>query len=131
MPAQASDTAPYWEAARRHELLLPRCRACDGRWSPPGAACPRCGALDFEWAPVCGRGEVVTYTVVHRAPSPAFAARVPYLLAVVQLAEGPRLLTNVVDCAPEEARIGLPVEVTFEEHADGVVPQFRPRREKE
>lgn len=125
------ETEPYWEAAGRRELVLPRCSNCGEAWFPPSAACPSCSAFEHEWAHTSGRGEVVTYTVVHRAPGPAFAERVPYVLAVIELAEGPRLLTNVLECPPGEVQVGMPVEVTFEEIAqDVVVPQFRPRKKE-
>lgn len=132
VPVPDSDTEPYWEGAKRKELLIQRCKSCGKRWFPPSAACPACSAFDHEWASVSGKGEVVTYTVVHRPPGPAFAGRTPYVLAVIELAEGPRMLTNVVECDPSEVSIGMPVEVTFEEIApDAVLPQFRPRVEKE
>ena len=128
MPVPDPDTEPYWEGVRRRELRLPRCGSCGTLWFPPSASCPACSAFDHEWVPVAGTGEIVTYTVIHRAPGPAFAARTPYVVAIIQLAEGPRLLTNVVECSPSEVSIGMRVEVTFEEIApDAVVPQFRPR----
>ena len=128
MPVPDPDTEPYWEGVRRRELRLPRCGSCGTLWFPPSASCPACSAFDHEWISVAGTGEIVTYTVVHRAPGPAFAARTPYVVAIIHLAEGPRLLTNVVECSPGEVSRGMPVEVTFEEIApDAVVPQFRPR----
>jgi hypothetical protein len=126
-PVPDPETEPYWEGVQRRELLIPRCKGCGTRWFPPSASCPACSAFDHEWVPASGRGEIVTYTVIHRAPGPAFAERTPYVLAIIQLAEGPRMLTNVVECSPSDVSIGMPVEVTFEEIApDALVPQFRP-----
>lgn len=81
----------------------------------------------LEWAEPSGRGIVLTYTTVHQPPSPAFTA--PYVLAVIELAEGPRMMANVVDCAPDTVRVGTPVQVTFEPRGDVAIPQFRPREE--
>ena len=131
-PVPDPETEPYWEGVRRRELLIPRCRSCGARWFPPSTSCPACSGFDYEWAAASGRGEIVTYTVVHRAPGPAFADRTPYVVAIIQLAEGPRLLTNVVECSPDEVSIGMPVEVTFEEiAADATIPQFRPLAKRE
>jgi uncharacterized OB-fold protein len=89
--------------------------------------CTECGSQALEWVVACGRGTVYSYTVARRPTHPAFAERVPYVIAIVELDEGPRVTTNVVDCDPDAVRIGLPVELTFEAPVDGIaLPLFRP-----
>jgi uncharacterized protein len=134
LPRIRDTTRPYWEGAREGRLLLQRCRSCRHAIHYPRAWCPACWATDLEWFEASGRGRVITFTVVHQAPFAAYTADVPYVLAVVGLDEGPQMMANVVGVRPGEVRVDLPVEVTFEERANGVrVPQFRAavRREEE
>ncbi|MGH9137554.1 MAG: Zn-ribbon domain-containing OB-fold protein [Acidimicrobiales bacterium] len=129
VPPANPSTEPYWEAARRHELALQRCDVCGTRPFPPRATCPSCGSRALSWSPVSGRGTVHTFTVAYRAPHPGFADRLPLVVALVDLDEGPRLTTNIVGCAPADVHIGLPVEVAFD-NVDGTevtLPVFRPR----
>ena len=106
-------TEPFWAGTRAGKLLLQRCREC-GRWRwTPQLACPACWSERYDWTESSGRGALYSYTIVHRSPDPArFEA--PFLLAIVALDEGPHMLTNLVACAPEDARIDMPVEVRFE-----------------
>lgn len=112
-PVSTPLTAPFWEGTRRGELRLQRCNACRRfRWTPQ-LACPGCLSEDYDWVATCGRGIVYSFTIVHRPVDPdAFPA--PYVLGVVQLEEGPLLLTNIVGCDPGEVRIDMPVAVRFE-----------------
>lgn len=128
IPVPTPETRPFWEAARRHELTLQRCRACDAYLFYPRAACPRCLGADLEWRRVSGRGTLHTFTVVHRGAR-GFPLGPPYVIAIVELAEGPRLMTNLVGVDPDPARItiGMPVEVVFEDvSAEIALPRFRP-----
>jgi uncharacterized OB-fold protein len=121
-------TAPYWEAAKQGRLLIQHCRACGRSWHPPTPVCNACQSFDVEWRESSGRGEVYSHTTIHHPTHVAMQGRTPYLVALVDLEDGPRLVANIRDCPMEEVRIGLKVEVTFEEIAPGVVlPQFRPR----
>ncbi|MBW2496306.1 MAG: Zn-ribbon domain-containing OB-fold protein [Deltaproteobacteria bacterium] len=106
-------TEPFWEGTRAGKLLLQRCRDCGHwRWTPQ-LACPACWSEAYEWSEASGRGSLYSYTLIHRPVDPArFEA--PYLLAIVALEEGPHMLTNLVECTPEQARIDMPVEVRFE-----------------
>ena len=128
LPAITEDGAPYWEGCRRGELRAQRCAACGHlRW-PPSVLCPRCLAEGGEWVPLSGRGVVWSFIVVHRPQHPGFFADAPYNVAIVELEEGIRLHGNVVECANDALRIGLPVEVVFEKIDDEVtLPKFRPR----
>lgn len=128
IPIPMPETRPFWEAARKHELTLPWCRPCGAFFFYPRAACPACLSGDIEWRRVSGRGRLHTFTIVHRGPRD-FALGTPYVLAMVELEEGPRLMTNLVGVDPDPARItiGMPVEVTFTDVSDDVaLPHFRP-----
>ncbi len=118
---------PFWEAARRHELVLQRCRKCGAYRYPAGLICHECASIDLEWTRVSGRGTVYTWTVFHRAYHPAFATEVPYAVVAVELAEGPRMLTNLINCPLSDIKIGMLVEVVFETMNDEIsLPKFRP-----
>lgn len=120
-------TAPYWAAARERRFVLPRCADCGRFHFYPRSLCPHCGSVRITWTAASGNGSVYTFTVIHRAPGPAFAAEVPYVVAIVALAEGPHLMANVTGCDPAAVRIGMPVAVAFRELAEGVcVPVFEP-----
>ncbi|MDR7551332.1 MAG: Zn-ribbon domain-containing OB-fold protein [Armatimonadota bacterium] len=129
LPQPSPLTAPFWQAARRRELLVQRCCACAGFVFYPRWNCPHCGARDLEWVRVSGRGTVYTYTVARRPTHPAFADRVPYVIAIVELEEGPRMTTNIVGCDPDTVRIGMPVEAVFEDMSEDItLVMFRPVR---
>jgi uncharacterized OB-fold protein len=116
----------YWHAAARGELRLPKCARCSLLSWPPKARCPACGA-DIEWIASSGRGVVHTFTVVRQHPEPYFRARLPYVVAMVDVEEGVRILANVVDCDAERVRIGMAVAVAFVDVGDGLsLPVFRP-----
>ena len=130
LPQPTEDSAPYWEAARRGELRLQRCKACAHVRFPPSILCPRCLAEEGEWVALSGRGTIFTWIVVHRSQHPAFNADTPYNVVIVELAEGPRLHSQVIDCPAEDISIGMPVEAVFERVNDDVtLPKFRPCRE--
>jgi uncharacterized OB-fold protein len=110
-PAPTALSRPFWEAANQGRLALQKCRPCGHfRWTPQ-ILCTRCLSEDFTWEDVSGEGVIYSFTIVHRPPLPAFTP--PYVLAVVQLAEGPLMLTRLVDCKPEAVNIDDPVRVAF------------------
>ena len=94
VPPTSELTQPYWDAARRGELVLQRCERCGHRPFPPRAHCSDCGSGALAWAPVSGRGRVHSYTVAHRPPHPKFAKQVPLVVAIVELDEGPRMVAE-------------------------------------
>ncbi|NUW40596.1 Zn-ribbon domain-containing OB-fold protein [Nonomuraea rhodomycinica] len=116
------DTSAYWAACRRGELVVQRCTDCGRRVHLPEAACPWCGGGGLVFEPVSGDGVVHTCTVVHRSFAPGYRGREPYVLAWVDLPEGARVFGQVVGCAPDEVRIGMPVRVTFVDD----LPHWRP-----
>jgi uncharacterized OB-fold protein/acyl dehydratase len=125
-PAVSADTEFFWEGCRRGELLIQRCAACGRLRHPPRPACGECGSLDWDAVRSSGRGEVFSFVVHHHPPVPGF--EVPYVVALVALEEGTRLVSNLVDVAPEDVRIGMPVEVSFLRVDETLtLPVFRPR----
>ncbi|MGD9797979.1 MAG: Zn-ribbon domain-containing OB-fold protein [Acidimicrobiia bacterium] len=129
VPVPDELTAFFWDGAREGRLLIQRCNDCGYHRHPPRPCCKRCNGFDLSPAEMSGRGTVYSYTVAVQPFHPWLATRLPYVLAVVELEEQPglKLVTNLVDCAEEDLRCGLPVEVTFETIDDGVVlPVFRP-----
>jgi uncharacterized protein len=128
LPAGAPDELdlPFWEACRRHELLVHRCGRC-GRSYWPATCCVEHGGEDMAWVPAAGTGMLHTWTVYHHAYTPEMADRLPYVVAVVRLDEGPFLHTGLVGCGPDDCAVGLPVEVVFVDRPDGTTfPHFRP-----
>lgn len=107
-------TLPYWQHAREGKFVLPHCESCGRHHFYPRGSCPHCGATRIAWSPASGRGEVYSFSVVHRAPGPAFKDDVPYVIAIVKTDEGPHLLSRVVGVAPEAVRIGLRLRVRLD-----------------
>lgn len=130
MPRPSPESLPYWQAAREHRLVIQHCGACGQFWFPPSQSCPHCLASNFTWTPASGRGKVFSFVTYHRVYHPAFAKEVPYVVALVELDEGPRLLTNIVGVPPEQVVCDMPVQVTFEDYDEGAaVPKFMPLKE--
>lgn len=124
-PEVTPETEPYWTAAAEERLLLGHCPACGLTFHYPRAVCPDCFE-EAEWTTAEGSGTLYSYTVLERA-SGWPEAELPLLLAYVELDEGPRIMTNVVECDPADATVGMPVTVRFEPTEDGIaVPVFVP-----
>jgi uncharacterized OB-fold protein len=126
VPQITDDNRAFWTGGRQGELLIARCAHCGYYVHPPTPRCPECLRDEVEPSAVSGRGRVYTFTINRRPWVPGL--EVPFILAVVELDEQPglRLITNIVDCAPEEVEIGMPVEVGFVERDPAFVPVFRP-----
>jgi uncharacterized OB-fold protein len=118
----------FWEGAARNSLLVQRCAACGHFSHPPPDRCPVCLSSNLAPAAMSGRATIFSFTVIRRAFHPGFAADLPYVVALVELAEqaGLHLVTNIVGCPPEDVRIGLDVAVTFEPYGDFARPVFKP-----
>ena len=119
-------TRPFWDATADGWLLIRRCRACAKAHHYPREFCPHCWSEDVEWERASGRATLYTWSVVHRNDLPPFDGRVPYTAAVVDLAEGPRMMTEVVGCPESELSIGMELVVAFKagEGAE-MIPVFR------
>ncbi|MBL8835604.1 MAG: Zn-ribbon domain-containing OB-fold protein [Alphaproteobacteria bacterium] len=128
LPRPTPETRPYWDGAKAGRLMLPWCKACARPHFYPRSICPHCGAADLEWRQASGRGTVYSYVINHK-PARGFEDKVPYVIAVIALAEGPRMLTNLVTDTPtpEAIRIDMPVEVVFDAVTPEItLPKFRP-----
>jgi uncharacterized OB-fold protein len=126
IPYIHAETKAYWDGAKRHELLIRRCRSCGAYHFYPRDFCPSCFAFDVEWVRASGRGTIYSFTVCHRG-APGFEADVPYNLVLIELEEGIRMMSNVVGCANDDLKVGMPVEVVFEDiNAEVTLPKFRP-----
>ncbi|MFJ8821453.1 Zn-ribbon domain-containing OB-fold protein [Streptomyces sp. NPDC102467] len=134
VPEPDAFTRAYWDAAAEGRLLLRHCAACRRAHHYPREFCPFCWSDDpgvVRWRVASGRAVLYTWSVVHRNDLPPFGARTPYVAAVVDLAEGPRMMTEVVDCAAADLRMGMRLQVTFRQDGGGAggvyaVPVFRP-----
>jgi uncharacterized OB-fold protein len=127
IPQPTPDTQPFWDGAAAGELRLPRCGACGNVFFYPRSMCPSCSSSDIEWFAASGRGRLHSYLIAHRA-SPGFEDEVPYAVAVVELAEGPSLMSNIVGVPndPEHLVLEMDLEVVFDKHGDVAVPKFKP-----
>ncbi|WP_406343979.1 Zn-ribbon domain-containing OB-fold protein [Streptomyces sp. NBC_00648] len=117
-------TRAYWDAAAEGRLLIRRCGACGRAHHYPREFCPYCWSEDVTWEQASGRATLYTWSVIHRNDLPPFGTRVPYTAAVVDLAEGPRMMTEVVGCGEERLRIGMELRVDFRD-GEVAVPVFR------
>ena len=122
LPQPTALSRPFWDGCRDGRLLAQRCSSCSRYFFIPSPFCPHCLDADYEWAESSGRGQVVTYTVVWRPPTPAFDA--PYVVAVVRLKEGYEMFTNIVDVEPDADLIGARVQVRFRRESDEIALPF-------
>lgn len=128
LPTPTPDDQAYWDFIDRRELRIQRCTECASFRHPPMPNCPCCRSARFDWQPVSGKGTVFTYTIVRHAAHPALKPALPFNVAVVMLddADDVRIVSNVVDAAPDEIGIGMPVELVWEPRGDGGwLPRFR------
>ncbi len=127
VPIPTIETQPYWQGCNEGRLLIQHCKPCGRFQFYPRLVCTQCAAIALDWVDASGRGTVRSFTVIRRAVSPAFEADVPYVVALIQLDEGPTMMANLIACDPEVVVIGLKVAVTFERRsAHLMLPQFLP-----
>lgn len=126
-PVPTPETQEFWDHCNRDELWLQRCRRCESHYYFPRPVCPSCGTTDVVWTRVSGRASLYSY-VINARPAPGFEDRVPYAIAVVELEEGPRMMTNIVgiDNTPENLVLDMALEVAFEDRGGQRVPVFAP-----
>ncbi len=120
LPTPTRTSVEFWKAAKRHELCLQRCQDCSHYVVYPRSLCPQCLGTNLKWEKVSSRGTVYSYTIVRRAGTPGFEEDVPYVFAIVELDEGPRMSTNIVGIEPEKVAIDMKVAVFF----DDVTPEI-------
>lgn len=127
IPKPTPETQPYWDAAKRHVLMIQRCNGCGQHYFYPRPLCPHCFSRDVQWVEVSGKGRLHTYTINYRPPR-KFPTQSPVIIAVIELAEGPRLMSNIIgtDADPAQLRCDAPVEVVFEDITPEItLPKFR------
>lgn len=130
LPQPTPETQPFWDGARAGKLMIQFCNPCQKYYFYPRPFCPFCMTKDTEWRQASGKATLHTYLINHRPP-PGFEADAPYAIAIVQLEEGPRMMTNLVDVeqTPEALTIDMPLEVAFEQASEQItLPKFRPAR---
>jgi uncharacterized protein len=123
------EAKPYWDGLREQKLLLPKCGACGHVFWYPRIACPKCHARDIGWIQSTGRGTLHAFEIGYQSFNKAFKVPTPYVLAMVELAEGPRMLSNLINVEPDPAKLrcDMPVEVVFSKLTDEVtLPLFQP-----
>ncbi|MER2536465.1 MAG: OB-fold domain-containing protein [Rhizobiaceae bacterium] len=127
LPEMEPEEKPFWESLRQHRMKIQHCEDC-GKWCfLPRTMCPHCLSTKLEWKPVSGRGRIFATTTQHHPPSPAFAQDVPYNISLVELDEGVRMITNVIGCPVESIKIGMAVNVVYDDVTEDVtLAKFRP-----
>jgi uncharacterized OB-fold protein len=129
IPVPDNISRTFWENAKAHKLLLQRCRDCGTYQSFPQSCCRRCLADNPEWIESSGKGKVYSFTIIHRPPSHSFEEDVPYIVAIIELDEGPRLMSNIIEAKPDEVQVNMRVEVIFDDINSMIsLPRFRPIR---
>jgi uncharacterized OB-fold protein len=127
VPQPDDVSRPFFEGAQRGELRIQRCDGCGAYLTPGSRLCTECLGEALSWTAASGRATLHTFAIMYQRYHPGFAEEIPYNIAVVELAEGPRLNTNIIGVANADLRVGMPLEVTFAEQGEGVVlPKFRP-----
>ena len=127
LPTIDLETQPFWDGLKEGKFLLRHCNACGTDHYYPRPFCPSCWSDDVSWKEASGRGKVYTYSVVHVNDLPPFNERVPYVAAIVELDEGPRLMTNIEGVPFDELRADMAVVVEYKPISDDVtIPVFRP-----
>lgn len=126
LPLPDDASRPFYDGAMAGKLMLMRCTACGAARWPARNHCDDCLSDQFEWFEASGRGSVRTFGVMHQRYHPGFADELPYVVAIIELEEGPRLPANVRGVANADVRVGMPVVVDFERYDDVAIPRFRP-----
>ncbi len=128
LPIVDAESEPFWAGTKERKFLIRHCRACGRNHFYPRHYCPHCWSDQCDWQPASGRGRVYSYTVIHHNDVPPFKDMLPYIVALIDLDEGVRVTSNLVECTPEVVHVGMPVEVIYEQVTDDIaLPQFRPR----
>lgn len=126
LPSPDGDTREFWAGMREGKLLLQKCRHCGHVQYYQQQLCRHCGRQDLSSLPACGRGTVYSFSVVHRAPGPAFKDDVPYAVLLVELVEGPRMISTYIGGPVEDVTFDMPVELVFEQVSEEItLPRFK------
>jgi uncharacterized OB-fold protein len=124
IPRPSPESVPFWEAAKEKRLLLPHCSHCRQFFFPPSQRCRHCLSQDVAWVESKGTGRIYSFVIYHRSYHPAFEGDIPYVVAIVELDEGVRLLSNILGTPPETVRCDQRVRVTFQQREGVSIPMF-------
>lgn len=126
LPKISDDTAPFWQGCRERRLLFQKCSECGYIRYPASVICPECLSADHDWIEAKGEGRIYSFVVFQRAFHPAMTDRIPYVVAVVELDEGPSFLTNIVDCEPQQVSCDQRVLIKWQNSGEGLpLPMFQ------
>lgn len=129
LPVIDGDSKIYWESCKNNKLMIQKCEDCGQHIFYPRQLCPHCMSENLAWVESSGKGIIYSYTVVHRPRHPAFMDKVPYVVALITLEEGVRMMSNIINIDVDQVRCGMPVEVVFEPINDEItLPKFQPIR---
>ena len=128
LPYPDPESRPFWEGCRAHKLLIVKCRSCGTHRFPATSFCAKCRSPEYDWVEASGKGKVFSWIVVrHPVPRDVYANDVPYTVALVTLAEGVRMPTNIVDCKPEDVKADMPVRIAYRDVTPDIsLPVFKP-----
>lgn len=126
LPITDGDSKIYWEGCKEGKLLIQYCTDCDNHIFYPRTVCPHCMSDHIEWVEAEGKGKVYTYTIARRGAGPAFADDAPYVVALIELEEGVRLISNVINCNVDDVYCDMEVQVVFEKVGDFHLPKYKP-----
>lgn len=125
-PHISPGSEPFWDHAKQGELVLPYCEECQKPFYYPRRWCPGCFSQNLSWRKMSGVGKVYSFSVIYQSPLASYQQDVPYVLAIIELAEGPRMMANILHCDVNTVHIEMAVEVTFQARGDMKIPQFQP-----
>ena len=127
LPLASPESVPFWDAAKAHKLVVQKCDGCARHWHPPSTICPSCGGREHGWVEASGRGKVFSFVTYHRIYQNGWSGELPYVVALIELEEGARILSNLVGIEPADVVCDMAVEVLFDDVTEDVtLPKFRP-----
>ena len=129
LPYVDEDNAQYWEYCKQHELRMQKCNQCGHVRFPCEIICPQCHSMDYEWARMSGKGTIYSWVVFQRCYHEAYKDDIPYAVGIIKLAEGPKMESNIIGIKPEDIKMGMPVELYFDDVTPGwALPKFKPSK---
>ncbi|MBI2872640.1 MAG: Zn-ribbon domain-containing OB-fold protein [Chloroflexi bacterium] len=129
VPENPEPSRPFWEAAKRHELVMPRCKRCNDLFWYPREQCPNCFSQEIDWVTVSGKGKVYAFTIVYQAAHPEYQKEAPYVFAAIDLLEGTRIISNVIGIPPDQVKVDMSVEAVFEDVTpEWTLVKFKPAK---
>ncbi len=127
LPEPSPWSKPFWDASKKHQLMIQKCKDCQKFIFYPKLFCPHCLSSNLEWVKASGRGKVYSYTIVHSYQPTEFSEDIPYVVGVIELTEGVRMMSNIIGCPPDKVKCDMKVEVVFDDVTETVtLPKFKP-----